>query len=57
MVDAFADPDFDGVETGTIVSAVQFEKNQTKSSAAKEYLRLYENKHFPGLGYVKNDVT
>ena len=61
MVDMFVDPDFADAETGTIVSAVEFEKGQSKASSAKD-IGSEEHLSYPvvikgrGLGYFEDPI-
>ena len=61
MVDLFTDPDLDQLETGTIVSAVEFEPGQKSSSKAEE-IGAENHLSYPvvikgkGLGFFKNPI-
>lgn len=61
MVDLFTDPDLDQLETGTIVSAVQFEPGQKSSSKAEE-IGAENHLSYPvvikgkGLGFFKKPI-
>ena len=61
MVDLFADPSLDGLEAGTIVSAVQFDQNQDKPSTATtlgvdEHLSYKVVIKGEGLGFFSDPV-
>lgn len=62
MIELMEDPDFKGLEQGTMVSAVQFDKKQVKHSTAQS-LKVDEHLSYPivakgkGIGYLSKQAS